>query len=335
MQIDLPVIWAVIIGLGVFVYVMLDGFDLGIGLLFPFFENKGDREVMMNTIAPVWDGNETFLVLGGAGLFGAFPVAYSTLLPANYLPLILMVVGLIFRGAAFELRAKATRTRHAWDLAFMAGSALAAMCQGIVLGSLLQGVRIVDGRFAGGPFDWLSPFSLFCGIGVLVTYATLGCGWLILKTEGELQRNMRSLMRVLTWVLLAVIAAVSLWTLVALPAVAHRWLGSGDLVWFLPVPVLVLTCVRGILRSLRLRHEAMPFALTLAVCFLGYSGLLISIWPYIIPPGLTIWDASSSHASQLFALVGTAVILPIILVYNAMQYRVFKGKVRSGDPGYH
>jgi cytochrome d ubiquinol oxidase subunit II len=335
MQIDLPVIWAVIIGLGVFVYVMLDGFDLGIGLLFPFFEDKGDREVMMNTIAPVWDGNETFLVLGGAGLFGAFPVAYSTLLPANYLPLILMVVGLIFRGAAFELRAKATRTRHAWDLAFMAGSALAALCQGIVLGSLLQGVRIVDSRFAGGPFDWLSPFSLFCGIGVLVTYATLGCGWLILKTEGDLQRNMRSLMRVLTWALLAVIAAVSLWTLVALPSVAHRWLGSGDLVLFLPVPVLVLTCVRGILRSLRLRHEAMPFVLTLAVCFLGYSGLLISIWPYIIPPGLTIWDASSSHASQLFALIGTAIILPIILVYNAMQYRVFKGKVRSGDLKYH
>jgi cytochrome d ubiquinol oxidase subunit II len=335
MQIDLPVIWAAIIGLGVFIYVMLDGFDLGIGLLFPFFEAKRDRDVMIETIAPVWDGNETFLVLGGAGLYGAFPVAYSTLLPANYLPLILMLVGLIFRGAAFELRAKATRTRHAWDLAFTCGSALAALCQGIVLGSLLQGIRIVDHRFAGGPFDWLSPFSLFCGIGVLVTYATLGCGWLILKTEGDLQRSMRSLMRVLVWLLLGMIGAISLWTTMGLPAVAHRWFGAGDLRWFLPVPVLVLACAWGILRSIKLRYEATPFVLALVVCFLGYSGLLISIWPNIVPPSLTIWEASSSHASQLFALVGTAIVLPIILVYNAMQYRVFKGKLRGGESGYH
>ncbi|MBN3763655.1 cytochrome d ubiquinol oxidase subunit II [Burkholderia sp. Ac-20365] len=335
MQIDLPVVWAAIIGLGVFIYVMLDGFDLGIGLLFPFFEAKNDRQVMLNTVAPVWDGNETFLVLGGAGLYGAFPVVYSTLLPANYLPLILMVVGLIFRGAAFELRGKANRTQHAWDLAFICGSGLAALCQGIVLGSLLQGIKIANGRFVGGPFDWLSPFSLFCGIGVLITYATLGCGWLILKTDGDLQRNMRSLMRPLVCVLLAVIGIVSLWTLIGLPAVAHRWFGSGNLAWFLPVPILVIACVWGILRSVRLQHEAMPFLLTLAICFLGYSGLLISIWPNIVPPSLTIWEASSSRSSQMFALVGTVIILPIILVYNAMQYRVFRGKVREGDPGYH
>ncbi|POM15182.1 Cytochrome bd-I ubiquinol oxidase subunit 2 [Burkholderia cepacia] len=203
MQIDLPVVWAAIIGLGVFIYVMLDGFDLGIGLLFPFFDAKAERQVMLDTVAPVWDGNETFLVLGGAGLYGAFPVVYSTLLPANYLPLVLMLVGLIFRGAAFELRAKATRTQHMWDLAFIGGSALAAFCQGIVLGSLLQGIKIVNNQFAGGPFDWLSPFSLMCGIGVLVTYATLGCGWLILKVDGELQRKMRLLMKPLAGVLLA------------------------------------------------------------------------------------------------------------------------------------
>ncbi|WP_420994610.1 cytochrome d ubiquinol oxidase subunit II [Cupriavidus sp. 30B13] len=335
MSIDLPVIWAAIIGLGVFIYVVLDGFDLGIGLLFPFFEAREDRQVMLNTVAPVWDGNETFLVLGGAGLYGAFPVVYATLLPANYLPLILMVVGLIFRGAAFELRAKATRTRHLWDLAFIAGSALASFCQGIVLGSLLQGIRIVDARFAGGPFDWLSPFSVFCGIGVLVTYATLGCGWLILKTDGELQRKMRLLMRPLAGVLLAAMAVVSLWTVAGLPAVAHRWFGSGNLGWFLPVPVLVLACVWGIFRAVRLRHETAPFLLTLALCFLGYSGLVISIWPNIVPPSLTIWEASSSPSSQLFALVGTVIVLPVILVYNAMQYRVFRGKVREGDAGYH
>ncbi|WP_419690230.1 cytochrome d ubiquinol oxidase subunit II [Burkholderia theae] len=335
MQIDLPVVWAAIIGLGVFIYVMLDGFDLGIGLLFPFFDAKAERQVMLDTVAPVWDGNETFLVLGGAGLYGAFPVVYSTLLPANYLPLVLMLVGLIFRGAAFELRAKATRTQHMWDLAFIGGSALAAFCQGIVLGSLLQGIRIENNQFAGGPFDWLSPFSLLCGIGVLVTYATLGCGWLILKVDGELQRKMRQLMKPLTGVLLAVMAVVSLWTVIGLPAVAHRWFGSGNLGWFLPVPILVVACVWGIFRTVKREHEATPFLLTLALVFLGYTGLVISIWPNIVPPSLTIWDASSSHSSQLFALVGTVIVLPIILVYNAMQYRVFRGKVREGDIGYH
>jgi cytochrome d ubiquinol oxidase subunit II len=336
MQIDLPMIWAAIIGLGVFLYVVLDGFDLGIGLLFPFFaENKADRDVMLNTVAPVWDGNETFLVLGGAGLYGAFPVVYATLLPANYLPLILMVVGLIFRGAAFELRVKSRRTRALWDLAFISGSALAAFCQGVVLGSLLQGIKIEHGQFVGGPFDWLSAFSVFCGMGVLVTYATLGCGWLIYKTDGELQRQMRSLMRPMVGVLLAVVGLVSLWTVLGLPSVAARWFGSGNLVWFMPVPVLVVACVFGIFRALRLKHEAMPFLLTLAICFLGFTGLVISIWPNIVPPSLSIWQASSSHSSQAFTLVGTVIVLPVILVYNVMQYRVFRGKVREGDAGYH
>jgi cytochrome d ubiquinol oxidase subunit II len=335
MRIDLPMIWAAIIGLGVYIYVTLDGFDLGIGLLFPFFDDTDEREVMLNTVAPVWDGNETFLVFGGAALYGAFPLAYSTLLPANYMPLILMLVGLIFRGAAFELRAKANRTQHAWDLAFMGGSALAAMCQGIVLGSLLQGIKIVDDRFAGDPFDWFSPFSVFCGFGVLITYATLGCGWLIFKTEGDLQRKMRELMRPLTGALLAAIAVVSLWSVLGLPAVATRWFASGNLGWFLPVPLLVAGCVYGIFRSLRLEHETTPFLLTLAICFLGFTGLVISIWPNIVPPSLTIREASSSHASQLFTLVGAVIVLPVILVYNAMQYRVFRGKVKAGDAGYH
>ncbi len=334
-MIDLPIVWAAIIGLGVFLYVVLDGFDLGIGLLFPFFENKEERQVMLNTVAPVWDGNETFLVLGGAGLYGAFPIAYSVLLPANYLPLIMMVVGLLFRGAAFELRSKARRTQHAWDLAFMGGSAMAAFCQGVVLGSLLQGTLVVDDKFAGGPFDWLSSFSIFCGLGVLVTYATLGCGWLIYKTDGELQRRMRVLMRPLVVVLLVVMAIVSIWTVLGLPAVANRWLGSGMLGWFLPVPVLVIACTAGIFISIKRSHEARPFLFTLALCFLGYTGLIISIWPNIVPPSLSIWAASSSPESQIFALVGTLIVLPIILIYNAMQYRVFRGKVRHGDAGYH
>jgi cytochrome d ubiquinol oxidase subunit II len=335
MHIDLPIVWAAIIGLGVFLYVVLDGFDLGIGLLFPFIEKKEERQVMLNTVAPVWDGNETFLVLGGAGLYGAFPIAYSVLLPANYLPLILMVVGLLFRGAAFELRSKAHRTQHAWDLAFMGGSALAAFCQGVVLGSLLQGTRVVDGQFAGGPFDWLSSFSIFCGLGVLATYATLGCGWLIYKTDGELQRRMRVLMRPLAIVLLVMMALVSIWTVLGLPAVAQRWFGSGMLGWFLPVPMLVAACMVGMFKSINQRHEVRPFLFALALCFLGYTGLIISIWPNIVPPSLSIWAVSSSPESQLFVLVGTLIVLPIILIYNAMQYRVFRGKVRHGDAGYH
>ena len=334
MHVDLPVIWAAIIGLGVFLYVALDGFDLGIGLLLPFLANTNDRQVMLDTVAPVWDGNETFLVLGGAGLYGAFPVVYSTLLPANYLPLILMVIGLIFRGAAFELRTRARRTRHAWDLAFTAGSALAAFCQGVVLGSLLQGIRIADGRFVGEPFDWLSPFSVFCGMGVLITYATLGCGWLIMKTDGDLQRKMRMLMPALASALLAMVAGVSLWTALGLPAVAHRWFGSGNSLWFLPLPLLVVACVLGIHRSVRLKHEAAPFLLTLGLCFVGYGSLVISIWPNIVPPSLTIWEASSSPDSQRFALVGTVIILPIVLVYSALQYRVFRGKVRESAASY-
>lgn len=335
MQLDLAVIWAAIIALGVLIYVMLDGFDLGIGLLFPFVERKEDRQVMLNTVAPVWDGNETFLVLGGAGLFGAFPVAYATLLPACYLPLILMLVGLIFRGAAFELRAKAKRTQNLWDLAFIAGSGLAAFCQGITLGALLQGINVVNGKFVGGAFDWLSPFSIFCGIGVLVTYTTLGCGWLIMKTDGELQKTMRMVMRPLAGVLLLIIVIISLWTVIGLPSVTHRWFSSGYLIWFLPVPILVAACVWGIFKTVREEHESMPFYLTMALCFLGFSGLIISIWPNIVPPSLTIWEASSSRESQLFALIGTVIVLPVIFVYHFMQYRVFRGKVREGDAGYH
>ncbi|QNP40707.1 cytochrome d ubiquinol oxidase subunit II [Lysobacter solisilvae (ex Woo and Kim 2020)] len=333
MAIDLPVIWAAIIALGLFLYVMLDGFDLGIGLLFPFFEKSSDREVMLNTVAPVWDGNETFLVLGGAGLYAAFPVAYATLLPANYLPIVLMLAGLIFRGAAFELRAKATRTRHLWDLAFIAGSVQATFCQGVILGSLLQGIEIVDGRFVGGSFDWLSPFSVFCGLGLLVTYATLGCGWLIIKTDGNLQESMYALMKPISAVLLVTILVVSGWTVLGQPAVAQRWFGE-HLFYFLPVPLAVLASVWGIHRAVNLRIERGPFILALVLLFLGYSGLIISIWPNIVPPSLTIWNASSNPSSQLFALVGTVIILPIILVYSFMQYRVFRGKVREGD-GYH
>ncbi|MBB5357097.1 cytochrome d ubiquinol oxidase subunit II [Rhodanobacter sp. ANJX3] len=335
MHIDLPMIWAGIIGLGVFIYVLLDGFDLGIGLLFPFFNAEGDREIMLNTVAPVWDGNETWMVLGGACLFAAFPVAYGTLLPAVYLPLIAMLCGLIFRGVAFEIRAKAHRTQPLWDLAFMAGSSMASFSQGVILGTLLQGIAIVDGRFAGNPYGWLTPFSLFCGLGLLATYATLGCGWLIMKTEGELQRRIRRMEKPLILFLFGIISMVSLWTVLEQPIVAARWFAKHNFLYFAPVPVLVVACVVGILISNAREHEKLPFLLTQAILFLGYSGLLISIFPNIVPPSLTIWVASSPPSSQKFALVGVLIILPIILTYTALSYWVFRGKVRLGDESYH
>ncbi|URL56975.1 cytochrome d ubiquinol oxidase subunit II [Luteibacter flocculans] len=335
MHIDLPIIWAAIIGFGVFLYVMLDGFDLGIGLIFPFFDREGERQVMLNTVAPVWDGNETWMVLGGASLYAVFPVAYATLLPATYLPIIAMLCGLIFRGVAFEVRAKARRTQHLWDLAFIAGSGVATFAQGVILGTLLQGIPIRDGKFAGGAFDWFTPFNLFTGLGLLVTYATLGCGWLLMKTEGELRRRMGVLMRPLTWVLGATVGIVSVWTIVGQSAVAARWFSLPNLFYFLPVPVLVIACLVGILVCLRRGSDRAPFLLTLAILFLGYSGLIISIFPNIVPPSLDIWSASAPRSSQLFTLVGAAIVIPVILVYTAMAYWVFRGKVRHDDPGYH
>jgi cytochrome d ubiquinol oxidase subunit II len=335
MHIDLPIIWAAIIGFGVFLYVMLDGFDLGIGLVFPLFNDEGDREVMLNTVAPVWDGNETWMVLGGACLYAAFPVAYSVLLPATYLPIIAMLCGLIFRGVAFEIRAKARRTQHLWDLAFTAGSAVATFAQGVILGTLLQGIPIQDGRYAGGPFDWFSPFNLFAGMGLLVTYATLGCGWLLMKTEGNLRRRLIVLMRPLTVLLAIIIGVVSIWTVIGQPAVAERWFSLPDLFYFLPVPLLVLISIIGIFASLRRGHDHAPFLLSLFILFLGYTGFIISIFPNIIPPSLDIWAASSPHSSQAFTLVGAVVIIPIVLTYNAMAYWVFRGKVCYGEGGYH
>ncbi|MBM3116843.1 cytochrome d ubiquinol oxidase subunit II [Jeongeupia naejangsanensis] len=334
-MIDITLVWAGIIALGVFIYVMLDGFDLGIGILFPFFPNEADRDVMMNTVAPVWDGNETWLVLGGAGLFAAFPVVYSAVLSALYLPLVLMLVGLIFRGVAFEIRAKATRTRHLWDLAFIAGSVLATFCQGVALGAYIQGIKVVGREFAGGGFDWLSAFSLFTGFGLVATYALLGCGWLIIKTQGELQRRMIVLMSPLTWLLLGAIAVVSVWTPLREPAVAARWFSLPNFFWLAPVPLAVLGCAWGIRRALRQGRDYAPYFLALAIVALGYCGFLISIWPYLIPPAVTLWDAAAPASSQSFTLVGALIIIPVILAYTALGYWVFRGKVRADDAGYH
>lgn len=332
---DVTVVWAAIIALGLFMYVVLDGFDLGIGIVFPFFPNQQERDLMMNTVAPVWDGNETWMVLGGAGLFAVFPVVYSTVLSALYLPLIFMLACLIFRGVSFEIRAKANRTKHLWDLAFIGGSAGAAFFQGITLGTFLKGIPVVDGSYAGGAFDWLTPFSLLTGLGVVVTYALLGCCWLVAKTEGDLQRRLHRVVWPLTIVLLAFIAVVSLWTPLADQSIAQRWFDSGLFYRLLPVPFLVAICAFFMYRAVRQRHHKTPFALALGLVLLGYAGLLVSLWPYAIPSSLTLWEAAAPRSSQMFTLVGAAVIIPIIIAYTTMGYWVFRGKVRHGDAHYH
>ena len=335
MGIDLPLVWAVIILFGIMMYVVMDGFDLGIGLLFPFVAAKGDRDLLMNTVAPVWDGNETWLVLGGAGLLAAFPLAYSVILSALYLPVILMLLGLVFRGVAFEFRFKASdERRHWWDKAFIGGSIVATFCQGTILGAFINGLPVVNRAYAGGAFDWLTPFSAFTGLGLCVAYALLGCTWLILKTAGELQQRFVRLARPLTLALLAVIVIVSVWTPVTHPEIAERWFSLPNVLWFAPVPLLVAIASWQLLRSLRNAPLMAPFLLTLCLVFLGYTGFGISLWPHIIPPSISIRDAAGPPQSLGFTLAGALLIIPMIVGYTAWAYWVFRGKVDASH-GYH
>ena len=336
MGIDIPVIWFVIIVFATLMYIVMDGFDLGIGILFGFVPNAHERDVMMNSVAPVWDGNETWLVLGGAGLFGAFPLAYAVITDALATPLTATLIGLIFRGVAFEVRFKATPSHlKFWDYSFVSGSLLATFSQGMVVGAVINGFEVADRRFAGSALDWLTPFSLFCGLGLVVAYMLLGTTWLIMKSEGALQQRMRELTRHTLLALMAVIAVVSVWTPLGWPSVAERWFTLPNFYWFVPVPVLVIALSLWIWRlSAHPGSHARPFLLTLGLIFLGFSGLGISLWPNIIPPHITLWEASAPPASQLFMLVGTLLIIPVILVYTAWSYYVFRGKV-SGTEGYH
>ncbi|NLS06134.1 cytochrome d ubiquinol oxidase subunit II [Rhizobium sp. P32RR-XVIII] len=335
MGIDLPLIWAIIIGFGLMMYVIMDGFDLGIGILFPFVTSREDRDTMVNTVAPVWDGNETWLVLGGAALLAAFPLAYSVILSALYLPLVLMLAGLIWRGVAFEFRFKADEAHKPfWDKAFAWGSYIATFSQGVSLGAFINGFEVTNGAYSGGLLDWLTPFSLFTGVGLLVAYALLGSTWLVMKTEGPLQQRMKDLARPVTLGLLAVVIVVSVWTPLAHAPVADRWFSLPNMIFFAPVPVLVLLATLATLRTLQRDAHAAPFLLALVMLFLGYSGLGISLWPNIIPPSISIWDAAAPPQSMGFTLVGALFIIPFILAYTAWSYYVFRGKVRPGE-GYH
>ncbi len=334
---DLSVIWALIIAFAVFAYVVLDGFDLGLGILFPFFPEKRDRDVLMNSVAPVWDGNETWLVLGGGGLMAAFPLAYAIILPALYAPLIAMLLALIFRGVAFEFRWRTERAKWVWDIAFAGGSTLAAFSQGVALGALLQGIAVDETAraYAGGWWDWLSPFSILTGVAVVTGYALLGSTWAVMKTTGDLQERARTFAWITGLGTVGFMAAVSLATPFLTIDYFTRWFEWPGLLFSGIVPLAVVVITIAMFKSLTVyHHEYRPFVFALALFLLAFIGLGISMWPYVIPTQVTIWEAATVAKSQWFMLVGVMVLVPLILIYTGYAYWVFRGKV-DPEEGYH
>lgn len=334
MELDLPFIWAGIIAFAVLVYVILDGFDLGIGILFPFLRDEGERDLAMNSVAPVWDGNETWLVLGGGGLFAVFPLVYATVLPALYVPITAMLLALVFRGVAFEYRWRTERWRWVWNVAFFGGSLVASIMQGIALGALVQGIEIENRAYAGGWWDWLTPFSILTGLGVAVGYTLLGATWLNLKVEGAFQDRMRRWSFGLAIGTLGLIGAVSLITPFLHPVYFDHWFSWPKVAFTSIVPILVVYTTYLLFKGLRDKREVSPFLASISLFVLGFAGIGISFYPHIVPPSLTIWEAAAPDSSLAFALVGTVVLIPMILGYTAYAYYVFWGKIRPED-GYH
>jgi cytochrome d ubiquinol oxidase subunit II len=325
-------IWAGLIAVAILAYVVLDGFDLGVGILFAAERGAEDRDTMVNSIAPMWDGNETWLVLGGGGLFAVFPLAYAVIMPALYPAILGMLFGLIFRGVAFELRFRAhtERGRKLWDFAFFGGSSVAAFCQGLSLGGLLQGIHVVHGQYVGGWFDWLTPFTVLCGVALVVGYAWLGACWLVWRTEDSLQDRARRQAAFLGWAMLGLIVVVSLWTPFLNAVFMHRWFGWPGIALTSPVPVLVALIAVGFHIGITRRHHLTPFLCALAIFVLCFAGLGISVFPMMVPPDITIWQAAAPRASQLFALVGASVLIPVIMAYSGFSYWIFRGKVQAG-----
>ena len=334
MSADLPLIWAGLIAFAVLAYVILDGFDLGIGILFLFVKGETSRDQMMNTVAPVWDGNETWLVLGGGGLFAVFPLAYAVIMPALYAPITAMLLALVFRGVAFEFRWKTRRGKFLWDWAFATGSGFAAFFQGIALGAFVQGIPVAERAYAGGWWNWLTPFSLLTGAALVIGYALLGATWLIYKTDGPLQKQAVRFAWITGAATLLLIGVVSLWTPFLNDRFMARWFAWPQALYVLPVPLLVAACAAALFTGLRKRYELMPFLASLGLFVLSFVGLCISFFPYIVPSSVTIWEAAAPDNSLRFLLAGSLVLLPIILAYTAYSYWVFRGKVGSGV-GYH
>ncbi len=330
---DLVPIWTLILGLGVFFYVLLDGFDLGVGMLYGFAP-EASKALVMNSIAPVWDGNETWLILGGVGLLAVFPLAFAIIIPAVYFPVLAMLLGLVFRGVAFEFRFKQPRIRRFWAGGFCVGSAVAAFSQGAVLGAFIQGFEVNGRDFSGTSFDWLTPFSVLTGIALMFGYGLLGAGWLILKTEGDLQAWARRMGRICFAGVLASIGIVSIWTPIMDPAIAQRWFSWPHIAFLAPIPVITLVIAAAEWRSLNRDGHAGPFIGAMGLFLMSYLGIVISLWPFVVPRHYTLWQASSAPSTQVFLLIGTLFLLPVIIMYTGWSYWVFRGKLR-GDVGYH
>jgi cytochrome d ubiquinol oxidase subunit II len=334
MTLDYALIWGGLIALAVLIYVLLDGFDLGIGILFPFLGDDHARDIAMTSVAPVWDGNETWLILGGGGLFAVFPLAYSILMSAMYAPVIALLLGLVLRGVAFEYRWRTNRGRFLWDWSFTIGSLTATLSQGIILGALVQGIPVEGRAYAGGWWDWLTPFSLATGVALVAGYGLLGSTWLIMKTEDRLQRRARSLARAIAFAMLALIAVIAAWTVALQPAYLERWISYPAMFIVAPVPLLLVASWFSLLTGLKRKREAQPFLSTLALFSLCYIVLTISFFPHLIPPSVSIWDAAGPDKSLSFLLAGAVILLPIILFYTGYAYRSFHGKVVDAG-GYH
>lgn len=331
---DLAFIWAGLIAFAVLTYVILDGFDLGLGILFPFAKSESDRDQMMNSVAPVWDGNETWLVLGGGGLFAVFPLAYAVIMPALYMPIMLMLLALVFRGVSFEYRWRTERWKGVWDMAFFGGSFVAALCQGIALGALVQGIEVTDRAYSGGWFDWFTPFSILTGLAVVVGYALLGATWLVMKTENGLNIQMRGYSWYLGAATLGLIGLVSLLTPFQDPVYFERWFNLPGSLWSMLVPLVMIGLVWSFFTGLNDQKDVQPFVSALGFFVVSFIGIGISFYPMMVPPSLTIWDVAAPDSSLAFALVGAVVLIPIILGYTAYAYWVFRGKMDPNE-GYH
>ncbi|MDD1782528.1 cytochrome d ubiquinol oxidase subunit II [Enterovibrio sp. ZSDZ35] len=330
---DYALIWAVIIAIAVLAYVILDGFDLGVGILFPSL-NDDEKDAAMNSIAPIWDGNETWLVLGGGGLFAVFPLAYSVIMPAVYAPIIAMLIGLIFRGVAFEYRYRTKKGRYLWDWSFAGGSFVATFSQGMILGTLLQGIEVADRQYAGGWFDWLTPFSIFCGIAVTMGYTLLGGCWLLIKTSGSIEAKLFPKCKRLTLMFLAAIGVVSIWLPFISPEIAARWFTFPNAAAFFLIPIISACAAYKLWHSLSAQKALAAYMWTLVIYLMAFAGFAISIFPYMVPRAITLWEAAAPENSLKFLFAGAAFLLPIIIAYSAYSYWVFRGKVRA-DEGYH
>ncbi|AKJ30278.1 cytochrome d ubiquinol oxidase subunit II [Caldimonas brevitalea] len=334
MLLDLVPLWAAIMALAVFMYVLLDGFDLGVGMLFALRHDEHERDLMVASVAPIWDFNETWLILGVGGLLAVFPLAFAIVMPALYFPILLMLLGLLFRGVAFEFREVAGPRRALWDRGFFCGSLVATYAQGVVLGNFIQGFPVSGRQFAGSSWDWISPFALLTGLGLVAGYALQGATWLVMKTEGELQQWAKQMARRCLWGVLAFIAMISVWTPLAEPRIAARWFSLPNVFYFAPVPLLTVVLAWQLERGLRRGWDVVPFLCSMGLFFLAFTGLVISLWPYVAPPSITLWDAAAAPKSQAFMLIGTMFLLPVILLYVFWSYWVFRGKVK-GHHGHH